>query len=223
MLKVLIVDDDPMVADINKKFVETVRDFQVVGTASNGEIALQLIKSLNPHLVILDIYMPKINGLALLRSIRKEGISVDVILVTAAKDTPSIEEAFQWGIVDYLVKPFELHRFKAALEGYKNRKFNFIKKEEINQEDIDKLIWGKKETLASSYDKGIQEKTMEKIKSYMAGETTAKSAQEVADALGLTRVTVRRYLEYLTEIGEAEVEVLYGTVGRPQHLYIYKK
>ncbi|AOY74885.1 response regulator [Clostridium formicaceticum] len=223
MLSVLIVEDDPMVAEINKKFVDTVSGFQVVGIASNGEVALQLIKSLNPHLVILDIYMPKIDGLKLLRRIRKDELDVDIILVTAAKDVPSIEEAFKWGVIDYLVKPFELHRFKAALEDYKARKSSFIQKEEVNQEDIDKLIFGKKDVLNPTYDKGIQEKTMEKIRNYMLKETIPKSAQEVAEALGLTRVTVRRYLEYLTELGETEVEVLYGTVGRPQHLYIYKK
>lgn len=224
MISVLIVEDDPMVAQINRRCIEAVTGFQVVGTASNGEDAFKLVKSIKPDLLVLDIYMPKLNGLQLLKNIRKEDLAVDVILVTAAKDLPSIEEGFKWGIVDYLVKPFELDRFKSALEAYKNRRLQLSKKENIGQEDIDQIILGKRnKPISIDLDKGMHQKTMEKIKTHLLSEKEPKSAQEVAEALGLARVTVRRYLEHLVEIGAAEVEIQYGTVGRPQHLYIYKR
>ncbi|SNS11373.1 two-component system, CitB family, response regulator DctR [Anaerovirgula multivorans] len=224
MIKVLIAEDDPMVAQINRKCIKAVEGFQVVGTASNGEEALKLIKSTKPNLLVLDIYMPKLNGLQLLKNIRKEDLAVDVILVTAAKDLSSIEEGFKWGVVDYLVKPFELARFRTALEDYKNRKLQLSKKERIAQEDIDQIILGKKiKSTHLDLDKGMHQKTMEKIKTCLLQDVEAKSALEVAEALGLARVTVRRYLEHLVEIGEAEVEIQYGTVGRPQHRYFLKR
>jgi len=61
-IKVLIVDDDPMVADINKKFTEAVDGFSVVGIAGNGNKAIELVNKLQPDLIILDIYMPEVDG-----------------------------------------------------------------------------------------------------------------------------------------------------------------
>ncbi|SDK93128.1 response regulator [Natronincola ferrireducens] len=224
MIKVIIVEDDPMVAEINRKYVESMEGFQVVSIVSNGEEAFKAIKSMVPDLIILDIYIPKINGLQLLKNIRSEELDVDVILVTAAKDVASIQEVFKWGVVDYLVKPFEFQRFKTALEDYKHRKINLTKKEKVDQSDIDKYILGKKNKSNELYlNKGMHQKTMDVVKNYIMKETTPKSAQEIAETLGMARVTVRRYLEYLTETGEVEVEIRYGTVGRPQHLYIYKQ
>jgi two-component system, CitB family, response regulator MalR len=71
MIRVLIVEDDPMVADLNRKFIERVSEFTIEGIASNGEEALAILKENKIDLVILDIYIPKLNGMELLSEMRK--------------------------------------------------------------------------------------------------------------------------------------------------------
>ncbi|SCY96466.1 response regulator [Alkaliphilus peptidifermentans] len=224
MIKVLIIEDDPMVAEINKKYVETVDNYKVIGVANDGETGYKMLKELKPDLLILDIYMPKYNGLRLLKRIRTEGIHVDAIMVTAAKEAADIDEVLKLGAFDYLVKPFEFHRFKLTLEGYKDRISNLTSRENLTQEDIDQLTMGKRnKCYIGELDKGIHQKTMDTIRNYLCKATKSKSASAVAKDLGISRVTARRYLEYLTENGEVELEISYGTIGRPQHLYIYRR
>lgn len=220
MIKVLIVEDDPMVAKINQRYVESVEGFMISGVANNGEEALSLIGALLPDLIILDIYMPKLNGMELLNQIRREGINVDVILVTAEKDGENIDKMLKWGAVDYLVKPFEFPRFKRALLTYRDRRDILRDMEQIDQRDIDK-IFSRKESGSEVVlgEKGFHSKTMERIKMYMEENRKPCTAKEVAKALGMARVTVRRYLEFMVSQGEMVLEVDYGKVGRPKHFY----
>jgi len=223
MIKVLIVEDDPMVSELNSRYVKKIEGFDVVGIARDGEEALSKIKELRPQLIILDIYMPKISGIKLLKEIRKQNIRVDAILVTAARDVESIDEILKLGAVDYLVKPFEFQRFKLALDGYKERITTLSAKERISQKDIDLItIHGKNKERYLDTDKGIYKRTMDSIIAYLKEQDANLSAVDIANNLGVSRVTARRYLEYLADIGEVEVEISYGTIGRPQHLYRYK-
>ncbi len=224
LVKVLIVEDDPMVAELNSRYVNNVNGFELLGIARDGEEALKMIKALKPDLIILDIYMPKMTGTRLLKTLRQDGISVDAILVTADREPENIDNVLKLGAVDYLVKPFEFQRFKIALEGYLSR-FRVLKTtERINQKDIDIITVSK--TRNERYldsNKGIYKRTMERIRDYLSQQTDAKSAVDASQDLGVSRVTARRYLEYLADIGEVEVEISYGTIGRPQHLYRYNR
>jgi len=226
MIKVLIIEDDPMVAEINKKYIEKINDFQVIGVAKDGEEGYRLIKDSFPDLLILDIYMPRVSGLELLKRIRREGMLIDAIMITAAKESAEINEVLKLGAVDYLVKPFEFSRLKMSLEGYRERRLNLIGKESLSQEDIDAITLGNRirsKDMTVEMEKGIQRKTMELIKGFLKKETQAKSATEVAEGLGISRVTARRYLEHLLETGEVESDISYGTIGRPVNLYIMRK
>ena len=102
--EVLIVEDDPMVAMINKQYVSRNVHFHVADICKDGTSALEYLLNHTIHLVILDVYMPRNDGLTLLRKIREKHLLVSVIMVTAANDTATVEEALQLGIVDYLVK-----------------------------------------------------------------------------------------------------------------------
>lgn len=220
MIKVLIVEDDPMVAQINRRYVESVDGFEIAGVADNGEEALILIKEVVPDLLILDIYMPKLNGRDLLKRIRREGYNADVILVTAEKDATNIDEMLKWGAVDYLVKPFEFPRFKRALLSYRDRRRALQDMEQADQGDIDKLF-SRKEPLSETLtgEKGYHSKTLERIKTFMEETRKPCTAKEVAKELGMARVTVRRYLEFMVSQGQMHLEVDHGKVGRPKHLY----
>ena len=224
MINVLIVEDDPMVASINKRYVESIEGFRVAGTATNGEEALRLIKNRNIDLIILDIYMPRIDGISFLKKIRQNNITIDVILVTAAKEIESFDQSMALGAVDYLVKPFEYERFKKSLENYRRRHKILSGKDVIRQEDIDKMSHAGSGERGKSTPKGLHIKTLNRVRNYMCNKKgELVSAEEAANALSITKVTVRRYLDYLASIGEIEIEVEYGAVGRPTNLYRFIK
>ena len=116
MYKVLIVEDDPMVAMINEQFVSRHKDFTVVEKCGDGESALEFLEENKVDLVIMDVYMPVMDGFETLRQIRKRQIEVDVIMVTAANETEALKEGLHLGVVDYLVKPFNREELIVRLE-----------------------------------------------------------------------------------------------------------
>ena len=118
MYKVLIVEDDPMVAMINEQYINRNRDFRVVEKCRDGKSALDFIESNPVDLIVLDVFMPLTDGFETLRQIRRRQIPVDVIMVTAANDRDSLQEALHLGAVDYLVKPFTYDRFRVALDKF---------------------------------------------------------------------------------------------------------
>lgn len=220
MIRVLIVEDDPMVAEINRQYTESVSGFEVVAIARNGEQAEKLLMTENVQLLILDIYMSKCNGVQLMKIIRKNEWPVDVIMVTASKDPAHIGEVLQMGAVDYLVKPFEFKRLKQALENYRKRRMTLEEFGDVTQDDIDRLLASKgEEELEDVYEKGIHPKTLNTIRQYLEPLHVALDATQVSEAVGVARVTARRYLDHLEKRGELELDIRYDTGGRPRHLY----
>ena len=110
MTKAMIIEDDPMVAAINKQYLEKSKDMNVVATFQNGRDALDFLQQKQIDLIILDLFLPEMTGLEFLHRIREQNWNVEVIMVTAANNINSIQEAMHLGILDYLVKPFEIGR-----------------------------------------------------------------------------------------------------------------
>lgn len=222
MIKILIVEDDPMVAELNKRYINTLEGFEIVGVAYDGEEALKRLKNIQVDLVILDVYMPKLDGISVLKEIRNMSLEVDVILVTAAKEAENIDEVLKMGAVDYLIKPFEYERLKKSLENYKSR-FKLLKnRQSVEQSDIDKITSNYNENQTVDIQKGVHRKTLERIRNFMIteeGETLTTA--EIAENMQISTVTIRRYLEYLISTGEVALEIEYGEVGRPSYLYRY--
>jgi len=125
MIEVMIIEDDPMVLDINIKFLKKVEGFALTKAASNLTEAKKFMANHKPDLILLDIYLPKENGIDFLKWLRAEEINVDVILITADKTINRVQEAFRYGARDYLIKPFTLERFEESLLRYKDRYYNF--------------------------------------------------------------------------------------------------
>lgn len=220
MYKVLIVEDDPMVAMINEQYIKRNKNFTLVGKCGDGMSALGLLEKTDIDLMILDVYMPKMNGFETLREIRNRQITTDVIMVTAANDIDSLEEALHLGVVDYLVKPFTFDRFQMALEKY-IAKINALKDiEKLNQSNIDSIIVNSRKNTQDLFPKGIQEKTMQCIMDYLRENSGVWfTGDQIAGEIGLTGVTVRRYMNYLSESGRVIGEMNYETGGRPCMLY----
>ncbi|MBR2870050.1 MAG: response regulator [Clostridia bacterium] len=224
MYNVLIVEDDPMVAMINEQYVNRHKDFKVVGKCKDGELALSYIQENPVDLIILDVFMPRMNGFETLRELRKEHKSVDVIMVTAANDRESLEEALHLGIVDYLVKPFTFDRFKIALDKFISQKKLLQDFDTLNQSNIDFIIDKTKKTSQDVFPKGIQDKTLQAILSCLKNNRSKEITSDfISEQTGLTAVTVRRYMSYLEENGTVIGELNYETGGRPCMYYYLKE
>lgn len=217
---VVLVDDDPMVLQVNRQYVAAVPGFAVVGTARTGAEAVAAVARLRPDLVLLDIYLPDMDGIAALKEIRRLELPTDVILISAAQDAHTIREALRYGAVDYIIKPFRQERLAAALVAYRQMWLALRRGAPLSQEQVDRMLRaGQGAAGGEGLPKGLQEFTLRQVTLALARAGRPLTAAEVGEAAGLSRVTARRYLEYLAQLGKVEVEVQYGGVGRPQHVY----
>ncbi|MCL6478481.1 MAG: response regulator [Peptococcaceae bacterium] len=223
-IRVIIIEDDPMVVEINRNFINSVPGFTVADIAKTAREGIEKTLSLKPDLALIDVYLPDRDGLTLLQELRKLQVPTDAILVTAAQDAETIEGAFRYGAVDYILKPFKFQRLKMALESYASMRSRLNTLNRLSQEEIDRLKTAPsqaadEETGMGEIPKGINELTMKQVLLYMIKSGAPMSAEDVAEGIGLARVTARRYLEYLDEIGKASVDLQYGSVGRPIKKY----
>ena len=220
MYKVLIVEDDPMVAMINEQYIKRNKSFELVGKCKDGASALAFLENNHVDLIVLDVYMPLMDGFETLRQIRKKQISVDVIMVTAANEREQLKEGLHLGVVDYLVKPFTFERFKVALDKFIAQVEALKDLDKVNQKNIDFLIDKSRKKANELYPKGIQEKTLQTIIEHLKeNKNKWLTGDEIAEKVGLTGVTVRRYMTHLSEVGIVIADMNYGTGGRPCMLY----
>lgn len=219
MYKVFIVEDDPMVAMINEKYIARNAKFSVIGKASDGRSALDFLMQNEVDLVILDVYMPHTDGILLLRKMREQRISADVIMVTAANDSSTLKEALHLGVVDYLVKPFSADRLNIALEKYISQVQTLQSADAFDQSKIDRLVESGHKNPPAQLPKGIQEETVKLILDTLCHSGKWLTGEEIAVKISLSSVTVRRYMNYLSETDRVKSKVNYETGGRPCTLY----
>ncbi|MBW5448068.1 response regulator [Cohnella sp. CFH 77786] len=221
--KVLIIEDDVKIAEINRRFVEKAGGFDIVGIATDGAQAKELLEILTVDLVLLDLYIPDINGLELLTYIHRHHGETDVIMITAAKEIEAVREAVKGGAFDYLVKPLVYQRLQETLLKYRSYRIRLAQLraegKQINQEQIDRLLRGEDRKETSYMPTGIDKLTLEKIVSVIMKEQDGLTAENVAKEIGASRSTARRYLEYLVSEGRLKADLSYGTVGRPERAY----
>lgn len=104
--RLLVVDDEPAVRELLKEYLE-LKGYTVM-TVSNGAEAITAVQEQRPHLILLDILMPGIDGLAILQQIRQIDPTVGVIMLTAVGDEQIAKEALRQGAYDYITKPVDL-------------------------------------------------------------------------------------------------------------------
>ncbi len=218
MRDVLVVDDDFMVAEIHRRFVERVDGFRAVGVARTGAEALSAARELRPHLILLDVYLPDMTGLEVLQRLRSEGDRVGVIMITAARELDTVSGALDGGAADYLIKPFEFPQLRAKLEAFATRADALEAAGGVDQSLIDSLFGSAGTTpQQEELPKGLGPETgrlvLEAVRE--AGEV---SATECGDRVGISRVSARRYLEHYLRTGALEIRLQYG-VGRPERRY----
>ncbi|TDE11772.1 response regulator [Jiangella asiatica] len=226
-VRTLVVDDDFAVAAIHRGFVEAVPGFTVVGEVHLGADALRAVDELEPDLVLLDIYLPDISGIEFLTRLRaRSAPAVDVIAITAARELGTVRAAMAGGVVDYLVKPFTLDVFTDRMNTYLTRREEFRRTAAraagggLDQDQVDALLRpGPAGAAAARLPKGLSERTLQLVASALAEAGRDLSAAELAERVGLSRISARRYLEHLAASGRATVAPRYGGAGRPEHRY----
>jgi response regulator of citrate/malate metabolism len=229
-VRVLVVDDDFAVASVHRGYVDSMSGFEVVGEAHTGARAVAAVRALQPDLLLLDVYLPDVSGIEVLRQVRSApGPQPDVIAITAAREVETVRQAMTGGVVDYLVKPFSLATFRERLEVYRADRVELFRRSEaspdaLQQSDVDRLLRGRHRpggpAPAAQLPKGLSPRTLEFVAHTLRTNSTADlSAGEVAQRCGLARVSARRYLEHLERTGKAAVLPRYGGAGRPENGY----
>jgi two-component system CitB family response regulator len=223
VIRVLVVDDDFMVAKVHSGFVNQVPGFRVVGVAHDGRQALEQTASLAPDLVLLDVYLPDMTGTEMLEELRRRGSTVEVLVVSAARDLPTVQRAFHGGAVGYLVKPFDQAALAERLNEFAGRHRHLAGVQHTGQEpaqdDIDLVFSGPRVRARPTMPKGLTAETAELVRAALSAAPEGLSAGECAALTGLARVSARRYLEHLVSEGQAEVRQRYGVAGRPQRRF----
>ncbi len=222
LIQVLLIEDDPMVQHVNKLFIEKIEGFIVSGVAASGVEGKKLIEELEPDLVLLDVYMPGQDGLSLIQELRQDQIDVDIIAVTAANDTSTVKSFMRNGVIDYIVKPFTFERLEKAFLQYKEVQRQLYREASISQDKWDKVMVTTPKKSVEHLPKGLQHQTLNQVINYINELNGAQSAEEIGNNVGLARVTARRYLSYLESVGKVEMELTYGTIGRPIQMYRFK-
>ena len=230
-IKVVLIEDDPMVREVNRQFIERVNGFQIVASAGNGLEGIEKIKQFQPDLVFMDIFMPQLNGIETLREIGSQQLHVDVITVTAANDMPTIHEILQLGVFDYIMKPFTFERIEQTLSHYRKFKEKAQQSSQLTQLELDELFH--KPALLKAQEmqttqqplsdeelpKGFNKATLEKVLTFLEGQQQGASADDVASNIGVARVTARRYLDLMEKRNMINVDSVYGNIGRPINMY----
>lgn len=232
-IQTLIIEDDFRIAEINRRYVEQVDGYTVQEVVKTGEEALAYLKKCTsrPQLILLDIYIPDVKGLELLWQVRHLYHDIDLIPVTAANETVTIEEALRGGAFDYIVKPVDADRFAQSLERYKEYRKFISAKETLEQMEIDTFIGVTDVSYASNPNstnmnlpKGIDPITLNDIRQLLgADQGKGITAVELSKKIGTSRSTARRYLEYLVSAKEVHTTLKYGTVGRPEREYMLRE
>ena len=222
MIRVLVVDDDFMVAKVHAAFVQRVPGFGVAGVAHTGAAALEAVARLRPDLVLLDIHLPDVSGIEVLRRLREDEQSVDVLVVSAAKELDTVRSALRGGVVNYLLKPFDADALRARLEQYATTTRSLAAGDEARQGDLDRLFGGAGAARAERLPKGLSRESAELVRRALREADGDLSASECGERTGLARVSARRYLEHFAETGLVEVRLRHGVAGRPERRYAWR-
>ncbi len=217
MINVVIVEDDPNIAELHHHFVEQVEQFQVVGIAASIDIAKQLVEKIQPDLVIVDNYLPDGQGVDLVYRWLNSEQRPECILVTAANDADTVQKAHRFGAFDYLVKPVDYSRLTESLQRFAKVKNHMINHETFRQSQLDDLFHSGKSSHCDLA--GLDPFMYRQVVALFAHVHIEHTAASVSEHLPISKSTARRYLDKAVEQGELMAFLEHGKVGRPTRVY----
>ena len=220
---VLVVEDEVVAARAHAKYIDRIDGYHVAGVAKNATQAMAALTgqiygldSSGIHLVLLDMNLPDGHGLQVCRAIRGQRVDVDIIAVTAARDMQIVQEALSYGVAQYLIKPFT---FPSSDPNSRHIRPSATARRalndgEVTQTEVDKAISALRTHTVAATAKGVPDAVQAEVKKLL-NENPGQSAAELAEGLGVSRVTARRYLESMADAGMLERRPRYGSAGRP--------
>ena len=184
-------------------------------------------------LVLLDMHLPDGHGMDVVRALRAARHPADVIAVTSARDLALVRAAVSSGIVQYLLKPFAFAALRERLQRYAEyREQMAAAPSAASQDEVDRALAVLRPQRPPSLPKGLSQPSLDAVVRVVrpsgdpdvvggspADAPAGVSAADVAARVGMSRVTARRYLEHLADVGAARRTVRYGGAGRPEVLY----
>ncbi|CAG9297426.1 response regulator [Celerinatantimonas diazotrophica] len=223
-IDVLIIEDEPNIAEIHNFYLQRMNRFRPVGVAKTVADARNMIRILKPKLILLDNFLPDGKGIELLKELTSVTHPADVIFITAASDMDTVREAVRCGVFDYLLKPIAYDRLEDSLERYLKYISSLKANDNVNQRHVDELFnFQAKTQHLEALPKGIDELTLEKLKEIYFQHDQAYTAESLGKAIGISKTTARRYLEYCVNSGFLEAQIVHGKVGRPERVYQKKR
>ncbi|MCO4276280.1 response regulator [Pseudarthrobacter sp. HLT3-5] len=233
-IRVLVVEDEPVASAAHAAYVGRMAGFMLAGTAPDGQSALRLLGELAAagepaELVLLDMNLPDLHGLDIARRMRASGILADIIAITAVREVAIVRSAVAIGVVQYLIKPFTFATFEDKLSSYRLFRQQLASpgsgagRSGASQSEVDQAFASLRAPSEMPLPKGLSVSTLDSVRDYLKQHSGSVSATEVMAALGMSRVTARRYLEYLADAGIASRAPRYGTPGRPENEYGWKR
>ena len=218
-IRVLVVEDEPVAAEAHRTYVDRTPGFATAAVAGNGATALDVLVRTPVDLVLLDMNLPDTHGLELCRRIRAGRLDVDVLAVTSARELATVRGAAAHGVVGYLLKPFTYAALRDRLTAYADYRERLRSEgDAAGQEDVDRALEGARPARPAPLPKGMHRQTLDAVVAALRGGA-GLSAAEVAGEIGASRITARRYLEYLADTGLAARSQRYGGAGRPETEY----
>ncbi|MBB4944465.1 response regulator of citrate/malate metabolism, partial [Streptosporangium album] len=197
MISVLVVEDEEITAEANRVFVERVPGFRVAGVTRSGGEALRFLRRQPVDLILLDLYLPDMHGLEVCRALRAAGVLSDVIAVTSARDLSVVRAAVSVGVAQYLLKPFTFASLSEKLTRYAEFRSSVEGSGEASgQGEVDRALAALRGPARSPLPKGMTPLTLDAVLAELRKAPGGVSAQATATAIGVSRVTARRYLEH---------------------------
>lgn len=222
MIRVLVVEDEPVAAEAHRAYVDRTPGFRTAAVARTGAAALDALAHTPVELVLLDLNLPDTHGIQLCRRIRGAGADVDVLAVTSARELATVRAAAVHGVVGYLLKPFTYPALRDRLMAYAEYRERLTGGgAAAGQADIDRALERGRRIGATPLPKGMGRETLDAVVNAVRG-ADGLSATEIAQVIGTSRITARRYLEYLADSGLVDRSPRYGGTGRPELEYRWR-
>lgn len=228
-IRVLVVEDEAIAAEAHSAYLGRLTGFVLAGTAADGHSALRALAAASAagqpiDLVLMDMTLPDLHGLEVSRRMRAAGLTTDIIAITAVRELEIVRGAVAAGIVQYLIKPFTYATFAQKLVQYRDFRIQLgVRTAVTSQSDVDLAFASLRTPTDLPRPKGLSEGTLGAVIEFLKQQTAPVSSSEVMEQIGISRVTARRYLEHLADTGMLDRQPRYGTPGRPENEYAWKR
>jgi response regulator of citrate/malate metabolism len=228
MINVLIVEDEPLIAEAHRAYLGRLEGFSVAGIAHTARDAMRIAAEVSTtespiDLVLLDIGLPDASGIALASGLSGLRPNPDIIAITSERDLEMVRAAVGQGALAYLLKPFTFAAFRDRLDRYRRyREALPAGIDAASQAEVDRALAELRVTDRATAPKGAAPGTNDEIARAVRDSVDGITADEIAKQIGVSRVTAWRYLERLADEGTVDRHTEYGKAGRPKIRYQWR-